>query len=213
MQSRLNRVVLWVKERFPRSYEVVRPLGRALLRLKPAPTRRSHWKMRRHLKYYGEVVRLAREYVPEGHALIDVGAGETAVVQMIEGFQRRVMLDTHPISRKRGVEIIMMDFMQYEPDTPFDLVLCLQVLEHIEDPAPFARKLFDIGRTVIISVPYRWPEDAWAWHLHDPVDEAKLERWTGRQPTEICIVADERERMIAVYSSTEALNGRGDAKA
>jgi hypothetical protein len=207
MPSRLHRVVLWVEHRFPRTFQLVLPLGRALMRLKPAPTRRTYWKQRRHLQYYREVVRLAREYVPDGHALVDVGAGETEVAGIIEGFQRRVMLDIHPIRPKRGVETITADLMQYEPDTRFDLVLCLQVLEHIEEPAPFARKLFEVGRTVIISVPYRWPEDVCPWHLHDPVDEAKLELWTGRQPTEICIVADEMERMIAVYSSGGARNG------
>jgi hypothetical protein len=207
MQSLFDRAILWVKHRFPRSYQRVLPLGRALLRLKPPPTRRSHWKMRKHLKYYWEVVRLAGEYVPEGHALIDVGAGETDVVRAIKGFKRRVMLDSHPIRPKRGVEIVTADFAEYQPDTEFDLVLCLQVLEHLETPEPFARKLFEIGRTVIISVPYRWPEDLWPWHLHDPVDEAKLERWTGRQPTEIRIVADERERMIAVYSNGGMRNG------
>lgn len=207
MPSRLNRVVLWVKHRFPRTYQLVLPLGRALLRLKPPPTRRSYWKKRRHLKYYREVVRLAREYVPEGHALIDVGAGETDVVRALQGFQRRVVLDVHPIRPKRGVEIATTDFMQYEPDTRFDLVLCLQVLEHLEEPAPFARKLFEIGRTVIISVPYQWPEGAWPWHVQDPVDEAKLERWTGRQPTELRIVADERERLIAVYTNRGTRNG------
>jgi SAM-dependent methyltransferase len=200
MYAQLNRAILWIKYRFPRGYNRVLPLGRALMRLKPPPSRRSHWKMRKHLKYYWEVVRLAKMYVPAGSAMIDVGAGETDVVGALKGFDRRVMLDIHPIRPKRGVEIVNTDFMEYRPDTRFDLVLCLQVLEHLESPEAFARKLFEIGRTVIISVPYRWPEGAWPWHVQDPVDEAKLERWTGRRPTEIRIVADERERLIAVYA-------------
>jgi hypothetical protein len=207
MPSRLNCILLWAEHRFPRSYQLVLPLGRALLLLKPPRSRRSYWTQRRHLKYYREVIRLAGKHVPEGRTLIDVGAGETGVVETLEGFQRRVVLDIQSIRPRRGVEVVTTDFMHYDTDTRFDLVLCLQVLEHLEDPGPFARKLFAIGRTVIISVPYRWPEDFWPWHLHDPVDEAKLENWTGRQPTEMCIVADEQQRMIAVYSDTGARNG------
>lgn len=207
MPSRLNRILLWVEHRFPRSYQVALPMGRALLRIKPSASRRSYWRQRRRLKYYQEVIRLARKYVPDGRTMIDVGAGETGVAERLAGFQRRVVLDIHPIRPRRGVDIVTTDFMQYEPDARFDLVLCLQVLEHLEDPGPFARRLFDIGRTVIISVPYRWPEGFWPWHLHDPVDEAKLEDWTRRQPTETCVVTDEQQRMIAVYSHTGARNG------
>lgn len=208
MSTRLDRAVLWVKHRFPRSYQRVLPLGRALLRLKPAPTRRDYWKMRRHLQYYGEVIRLARQYAPAGGAVIDVGAGETEVVTALGWFARRVMLDIEPTASRRGIEIVQADFLAYRPDSHFDLVLCLQVLEHLEEPEAFTRKLFDIGRTVIISVPYLWPEGAWPWHVQDPVDEAKLERWTGRQPTESVVVADERERLIAVYAPDGPANGR-----
>ena len=200
MPTRFDRLVLGVKRRFPRSYALVLPLGRALLRLKPPPDRRSHWKMRKHLRYYREVIRLARQHVPRGGSVIDVGAGETRVVAALTEFTHRVLLDIEPIRPQRGIRIIQADFLRYEPDARFDLVLCLQVLEHLDEPAPFARKLFAVGRTVIISVPYRWPEGLWPWHVQDPVDEAKLAAWTGREPTETLVVADERERLIAVYA-------------
>ncbi len=128
-----------------------------------------------------------------------VGAGQADVVGALGSFHRRVMLDLNPIRPRRGVDVVQADFREYRPPAAFDLVLCLQVLEHLAEPEAFARRLFDIGRTVIISVPYEWPEGAYPLHVQDPVDEAKLERWTGRQPTVTRIVADERERLIAVY--------------
>ena len=56
---------------------------------------------------------------------------------------------------------------------------CLQVLEHIPDPTAFARKLFECGQVVIVSVPYRWEAGACSEHIHDPVDERKLREWLG----------------------------------
>ena len=200
MSSGLNRAARWVKRRFPRAYQRLLPLGRALLKRDRASAGAAPWEKRRHHRYYWEVVRLAQAYAPEGDAMIDVGAGQADIVSALPGFRRRVLLDMQPIAPKPAIETVQANFLEWEPGTRFDLVLCLQVLEHLREPAPFARKLFDIGRTVIISVPYRWPADAYPLHVQDPVDEAKLEHWTGRRPTETRIVADERERLIAVYA-------------
>ena len=114
--------------------------------------------------------------------------------------ERRVALDARYILPQAGIETIVMDFMNYQPESDFDLVLCLQVLEHLREPATFAKKLLETGRTVIISVPYRWPKGEHKEHLQDPVDEAKLELWMQRKPTTTSIIADQKkERLIAVY--------------
>jgi SAM-dependent methyltransferase len=85
-------------------------------------------------------------------------------------------------------------------DASFDAVLCLQVLEHVPDPAPFARKLLATGRAAIVSVPYRWPAGELHSHRHDLVDEAKLREWTGADPIDFALVDDRgRQRLICVY--------------
>jgi hypothetical protein len=92
-----------------------------------------------------------------------------------------------------------MDFLQYMPSQVFDLVLCLQVLEHVPLAEAFARKLLDTGRTVIISVPFRWPAGVCKPHVHDPVDREKLLGWTGRASITDVVVRDRRrDRLIAV---------------
>ena len=104
------------------------------------------------------------------------------------------------IPPRAGVETVVADFNDFEPRRRFDLVLCLQVLEHLDRPRPFARKLLGAGRTTIISVPHEWPGWVTEEHVHDPVDESKLRAWTGRDPTETAIVEDlGMERLIAVY--------------
>jgi SAM-dependent methyltransferase len=182
--------------RHPRVYRLARPPWRLLLRRFGWPT---YWDARRHYRYYRDVVELARRYVPEGGRVLDVGAFAAELLRELNWFDERVALDVRYMMPRPGVETVIADFQQYEPDRRFDLVLCLQVLEHQPSPEHFARKLLDTGRTVIISVPYRWPPNDHSSHLHDPVDEAKLRRWTGLEPVESTIVDDGKERLIAVY--------------
>lgn len=160
----------------------------------------DYWERRRHLVYYQEVLRLAKKYVPRGSNALDVGAAGTDLLSELDWFHRRVALDLVYPPRRRGIERVMINFMEYRPDVKFDLVLCLQTLEHIEDPTPFARKLLKTGETVIVSVPYKWPRGLQETHVQDPVDEAKLLAWTGRQPAETRVMLNGKERLIAVYS-------------
>lgn len=160
----------------------------------------DYWQSRRDFRYYREVVRLAKEHAPAEGSALDVGAREAELLQWLDWFERRVALDVDPIPARPGVETVTADFGEFEPDACFDLVLCLQVLEHLQEPESFARKLLETGRTVIVSVPHRWPGWVTDEHLHDPVDEAKLRRWTGRDPIETSIVEDlGMERLICVY--------------
>jgi len=159
----------------------------------------DYWAHRRHFLYYQEVLRLARVHVPEGHTVLDVGANDTKVLRQLDWFQRRVALDINPIPAQRGIERVQTDFLAYRPDAPFDLVICLQVLEHLHDPATFARRLVDMGRTVIVSVPHEWPAGLRPSHVQDPVSEAMLLGWMGRPAVETMIVRNGRDRLIAVF--------------
>jgi hypothetical protein len=99
-----------------------------------------------------------------------------------------------------GVNSIKADFMTYKIDQRFDLVLCLQVLEHLSDPIPFCQKLLSAGRWVIISVPYKWRKGLCRYHKQDPIDESKLLSWSGQEPKTSAIVIDNGlRRLIAVF--------------
>ena len=58
----------------------------------------------------------------------------------------------------------------------------MQVLEHVPEPAPFARRLLELGRIVLISVPYKWPKGSNPDHVNDPVDLEAVADWFGRTP-------------------------------
>ena len=160
----------------------------------------SYWDQRRDFGYYREVVALTRRHVPGGGSALDVGARGTEILGRLGWFSRRVAIDVVGMKARPGIETVEGDFLEYDPGGGFDLVLCLQVLEHLEHPGPFARKVLGTGRIAIVSVPYLWPGWVTDEHVQDPVDEAKLADWTGAEPVEVSIVEDlEMERMIAVY--------------
>src|SRR5262245_25933330 len=172
-------------------YRVVRPPVRLMRRFVAGVlSRPSYWDQRRDYKYYKEAIRLARTYAPTGRRALDVGSFKTEVLDQLDWFERRLALDMRYILPRKGVETLVMNFMDFQPESCFDLVLCLQVLEHLKEPAPFARKLLETGRSVIISVPYKWPHGLNKMHPQDPIDEAKLESWTQRKPVETVIVED-----------------------
>jgi hypothetical protein len=183
-------------QRAPRLYAVLRRASGLLRRWSGRP---GYADARSDFNYYREVVRLARLHAPAGGAAIDVGSGDTTVIDALAAFTVRMTLDRRYIPPRPGIEHVTSDFLAWDPTRHFDLVMCLQVLEHLHNPGPFARRLFDVGGTVIISVPYRWPAGLHPGHVQDPVDERSLESWTGRTPIETLVVRDGRERLIAIY--------------
>jgi hypothetical protein len=170
--SALNRRVIWPLKRF---------VGRNLQALLGQDA--AYWQRRRHMQYYREVIRLARAHAPQARTVLDVGARDTPVVTELDWIPSRTAIDYEVAPNVPGVIGIKGDFMAYRPDQIFDLVICLQT-----------------GRTVIISVPYQWPEGFTDEHLQDPVDEAKLVSWTRQSPIEKAIVTDDRlARFIGVF--------------
>lgn len=194
---RVDHVARWLAHASPRIYRIARALWRLSKRI--VPIEDHYWAKRNHYNYYADIVRLCREYEPAGGHVIDVGAGPTQVLRRLDWFAHRVALDRTYVPPRATIDAICMDFVNYHPDRYFDLVLCLQVLEHLDDPAPFARKLLNTGRTVIISVPYKWPRGFHPPHVQDPVDEATLLTWTRQSPVETRVVANGSQRLIAVY--------------
>lgn len=185
----INRTLVWPLKR----------LAGRLLRALPGQEA-AYWQRRQHMQYYREVIRLARAHAPEAKSVLDVGARDTPVLVELDWIGSRTAIDFEVAPDLPGVTGIKGDFLEFQPAQPFDLVICLQVLEHLDDPHRFAQKLFDTGRTVIISVPYQWPAGFCPQHPQDPIDEQKLLRWTERPPVEQAIVTDDRlARFIGVF--------------
>lgn len=160
----------------------------------------SYWQDRKDLSYYRTVDQFARDYCPNGKTLLDVGGGVGLGCRYLERFSQYERTSIEKPTRGcslQGVRVIHSNFLQWQPQQTYDLVLCLQVLEHILDASTFAQRLFECGPVVIISVPYQWQAGSCPYHVHDPIDDAKLRTWTARTPA-ARKVAD--FRLITVYT-------------
>lgn len=163
-----------------------------------------YWRTRAEFMYYRYIDAIVAGVGAEAKSLLDVGSAATPYIENFDWIEKRVAIDISMPYSSESVEGIKGDFFTYVPDERFDFVTCLQVLEHIPDASTFARKLFDVGRNVLISVPYEWPEKATSYHVHDPVNEKKLETWTQRQPDYAVVVPElflprKGRRLISYY--------------
>jgi hypothetical protein len=149
---------------------------------------------------------MARRIARNATSILDVGSHDTPILEWFPNAASRVSVDMREPFRGLGIDAYQEDFLKWETDHTFDVGLCLQVLEHVEKADEFARRLSELCEVVIVSVPYRWPETASRFHVHDPVDEAKLVGWFGREPNYQYQVKelDGNERLIAVYDRTSS---------
>ena len=137
--------------------------------------------------------------------MLDVGSAGCPYLEWFQHIGVRVSLDAERPYEATGIESIREDFLHWPVNRTFDIVTCLQVLEHVEQPAAFARKLLAAGNTVIVSVPHEWPADSVSGHRHDPVTERKMRSWFGREPnfSYVCReVVTHSDRLIQVYEAS-----------
>ena len=183
----------------------LRPLG--LQRVE-----QTYWDSRKHFRYVLYVQELVRILEPDAKSAIDVGARDTPMIEDFDWIEDRSTLDySNPYSSER-VKGISADFFEFDPPKHYDLALCLQVLEHVQDAMSFAQKLFQIADRVMITVPYKWRAGADKWHLQDPVDFNKLHSWTGREPLISAIIQERRgsRRILAYYRQTDLTKKESD---
>ena len=82
------------------------------------------------------------------------------------------------------------------------------MLEHVPQAERFARRLQELGKLVIVSVPYKWGDKPrpTPGHVHDPVTYEKLTGWMGREANNKIIVQqpfsqNKSRRLIALYDT------------
>jgi hypothetical protein len=158
----------------------------------------SYWTQREQLEYYAVVRRWLDDMGPLA-SILDVGCLDTPVATWGEAAERWTV-DTRNRPAILGVKPIIDRWPDCATLVPCcDVVTCLQVLEHLDDPRPFCAALFDHARrAVVVSVPWGWRTGAEPSHRQDPVGSEKLRAWTGRQPAEL-IVCGRPARAVVRY--------------
>jgi hypothetical protein len=165
----------------------------------------AYWQGRSDMLYYKYVDYVVRVIGAKSESIIDVGSGGCPYLEWFDWIDEKVSIDIRAPYSSERVQAITANILDYKFVKKYDLCMCLQVLEHVADPEPFARRLFEMSDTVIISVPYKWPEGKTQGHAQDPVDEEKLEQWVGRKPNFLAIVQEPLlsdrfgRRLLAVY--------------
>lgn len=159
----------------------------------------SYYESRKTFNYYTKVNEILGNI--KFKTIIDIGSRKSPILEKIPSDIEKAALDVIPI--KSGSDDIKQhtgDFYTWTPDKIYDVVLCLQVLEHLDNPKLFTRKLFETGKKVIISVPYKWKKGFCKYHVQDPVDEDKIYSWTQKTPTSSYIIEDRGvKRLICTY--------------
>lgn len=141
-----------------------------------------YWADRKDLIYYQYLYLLVRCVGARATSLIDVGTGSSPYMEWFDWITQKVSIDVIEPYRSRTVRGIIGNIIETKLDRRYSLCTCLQVLEHVEDPVRFARRLLEISDLTLISVPHNWPSASTAGHRHDPVDLQKIVRWFGRRP-------------------------------
>lgn len=135
----------------------------------------EYWRKRQNILYY-QVVKIIVDHIGKNAmSILDVGSAGCPYLDWFKHIPKRTSIDLNTPYKSAGITSYTGDFMLWEPDQHYDLVLCLQVLEHVPDAEKFAQKLLTAGTTVVVSVPYKWPFGHKKSHVHDPVDEIKLQ--------------------------------------
>lgn len=164
----------------------------------------GYWAARRHMLYYQAVFQYAAVAGYHAKNVLDVGCAGTDYVNWLYWISDRYVLDYSIPHPPKGTIAIETDFLSYQPESKFDLVMCCQVLEHVPQPFEFCQRLKEVAANLIVSVPYQWLGKA-PGHINDPVDGAKLKSWMGIAPNSHQVVSEpfRESRLIAYYNLTE----------
>ncbi len=152
-------------------------------RLARSRTEATYWDDRADLLYLKVVRTIAAHIAGNAMSVVDIGSNGTPILEWLPNVPVKHSVDLLEPYAGPGVVSTTSDFLVWKAPQRFDAGPCLQVMEHVPEVETFAAKLLRTCEVVIISVPYRWPKGKADFHVHDPVDEDKVRRWFGRDPT------------------------------
>jgi 2-polyprenyl-3-methyl-5-hydroxy-6-metoxy-1,4-benzoquinol methylase len=168
---------------------------------------RTHWWFRaREIVLLREIDRILRSAdFSRNHQrrrILDVGCGDAlffdrlAEIGDVEGIESEPALVCADNPHRSRIHFGLLD-ENFRPTVPYDLILLLDVLEHIEDPAPVLKRALDLlapAGKVIITVP-AFPS---LWTTHDDLNHHFM-RYTRHSFRDLAARAGmriERERYL-----------------
>ena len=156
----------------------------------------THW-------YYVSKARMISQHLPERRAsLLDVGAGVGWFSKWLMkngGVERSVCVDPgYEVAEQAGEELgDRLRFVQSVGETDADVILLMDVLEHVDDDVALLKEDWDIARpgtTFIVTV----PAFEFLWSAHDDFLEHRR-RYTIRRLRETIRLAGAEPQSIHYY--------------
>lgn len=177
---------------------------------------------REGLRYYDAAYMAVRMLAPHAASALEVGCVKPAFVEHLTWIPSRACVSPYfagyKTTTRRNVsderddsmtKYVQEDWMTFDETKTFDVVTSMQVVEHVDDPGAFVKKLLGAGKVVIISVPYKWPDcGARCSHKSHDISFETMRRWSGRAKPTLSIVIRERDggaaRLVVAYETTSS---------
>lgn len=168
----------------------------------------AYWLKRQNSIYIFTIKQIVRVLGENAKSMVDIGSNGCPYLDWFDWIPERHSLDLRKPYVAPGVTSVKADFMQHDFKRQFDLLTCLQVVEHVPDAGAFCKKLLRSARVLIVSVPYQWKAGQTAGHIHDPINLEKMNGWFGREPNYHIIIQEvesSARRLICVYDTQSTL--------
>jgi SAM-dependent methyltransferase len=171
--------------------------------------RLNYWKRRKELSYYKKIVDICSEILinNENYSIIDFGCRNTEIIFDLK-CNKKFLLDknnSYNEKQKKNIKEKNINFLEQSIydikfENEFDICLCLQVIEHLENPEKAFQLIHKASkRYTIISLPYKWETGNPKGHRHININEQVIKKWTGIEPDESFIIEDDKDRIINIY--------------
>lgn len=173
-------------------------------------------KNRKDHQYYRDAWCALRFFGGGARSVVDVGSSvppfllsadwipeRELVSKYFPGGERPCGKSTHCMLQD-GIEAHIQDFYQWKPQKTYDVAISMQVVEHVWNPSRFMHKLMKTGRTVVVTVPYRWEDDKMKFHKQHKITLDDMRKWAGKKELHFHVSQDQgggkySQRLLMVF--------------
>lgn len=153
-----------------------------------------------HRRYYMKVWEYLLKYNPD--RIMEVGAAHPLLAVSFASYAHKKvwvdirnkdlcggkMLDDFNIEHY-WANVLEVDMHAKYPACSFDMLICLETIEHVPEVKEFIKKLWDIAPVKVFSTPFNW--DPIPGHIHNFITPEKFVSWFPEKPKYLDIVFEE----------------------